>query len=308
MIGMPGRSFRGPLPPLAPSEEELAAALRDDVGELAGRIGERNFREHRALERASDWLEARLRATGLAFARQTYRVGAAPFHNLELELRGAARPDDVVVVGAHYDSVIGCPGANDNGTGTAALLALARALAADRPARTLRFVAFTNEEPPHFQTPDMGSFVYARRCRERGEKVAAMLSLETIGCYSDREGTQSYPPPVSFFYPSRGNFIAFVADRGSRALVRRVVRLFRERVSFPSEGASLPSWITGVGWSDQWSFWRHGYPGVMVTDTAPFRYPHYHTPDDTPDKIDYACTARVVAGLAGVVRALAAAE
>jgi len=301
MIGMPGRSFRGPLPPLTPAEQALAPDLRRDVEELADVMGERNFLRHAALEHAADYVEARLGGA----TRQTYRVGPKPFHNLELELPGGGRPEEIVVLGAHYDSVVGCPGANDNGTGTAALLALAAAFRGAKPARTLRFVAFTNEEPPHFQTPDMGSFVYARRCRERGEKVVAMLSLETVGCYSDEDGSQSYPPPVSFFYPSRGNFIAFVANRSSRGLVRRVVRSFREKASFPSEGASLPGWITGVGWSDQWSFWQHGYEGVMVTDTAPFRYRHYHTPEDTPDKVHYECTARVVGGLEAVVRSLA---
>src|SRR4029077_13110421 len=124
--------------------------------------------------------------------------------------------------------------ANDNASGTAGVLALARILAKSAPARTLRFVAFVNEEPPHFRTPEMGSRVYAKRCRERNENVVAMLSLETIGCFSDAEGSQKYPMPLGLCYPSQGNFIAFVGNVGSRSLVRRCVRLFRERAAFPS--------------------------------------------------------------------------
>ncbi len=164
-------------------------------------------------------------------------------------------------------------------------------------ARTVRYVAFVNEEPPYFQTEDMGSLHYARRCEERDENIVAMLSLETIGYYSDEPGSQKYPGLVSAFYPEEGNFIAFVGNTGSGSLVRRCARHFREKASFPSEGAILPGAVTGVDWSDHWSFWQHGFDGVMITDTAIFRYPHYHEPEDTPDKIDYDRTARVIAGL-----------
>ncbi len=132
-----------------------------------------------------------------------------------------------------------------------------------------------------------------------------MLSLETMGYYRDDPDTQKYPPPMSLFYPSRGNFIGFVGDVGSRGLVRRLVGSFRRRAAFPSEGAALPAFVPGVGWSDQWSFWQEGYPGVMVTDTAPFRYPYYHTQADTPDKLDYERLARVTVALAEVVREIA---
>ena len=171
--------------------------------------------------------------------------------------------------------------------------------------RSLRFAAFVNEEPPYFQSQRMGSLVYAKRCKERGEKIPAMLSIETIGCYFDEKGSQRYPAPFSLFYPSQGNFIAFVGNTGSADLVKRIVGKFRKDVRFPSEGAALLGSIEGVGWSDHWSFARQGYPALMITDTAPFRYPHYHTHEDTPDKIDYDRTARVVAGLARVVRELA---
>ncbi len=305
MISMPGKSHRGPLAPLSPGETAIASGLKRDVVELAVTIGERNVRRYDALKKAADYIESGLRVAGTV-ARQTYTASGHACDNLEVEIRGASAPGEIVVVGAHYDSVLGCPGANDNGSGVAALLALARSLGKSSPARTLRFVAFVNEEPPHFQTAEMGSRVYARRCRERNENVTAMLSLETIGCYSDSPGTQNYPAPFGIFYPSEGNFIAFVGNLSSRALVRRCVGTFREKGRFPSEGAAMPSWIPGAGWSDHESFWQEGFPGVMVTDTAPFRFPHYHTAEDTPDKIDFDRCARVVAGVEHVVRDLAA--
>jgi len=211
-------------------------------------------------------------------------------------------------VGAHYDSVSGSPGANDNGSGVAALMEVARLFAQKRFARTVRFVAFVNEEPPFFQTHQMGSWVYAMQCREKKEKIKAMLSLETIGYYSDQMKSQYYPFPFSLFYPNKGNFIGFVGNLSSRNLVRRCVESFRKHTQFPSEGAAAPGWITGIGWSDHWAFWKEGYPAVMITDTALFRYRHYHSITDTPDKIVYDRTAQVVAGISRMVAELAKEE
>jgi hypothetical protein len=304
MIGctMPGKSFRGALPPVTAAQQSLAEELRRDVTRLAGEIGHRDTEHPEALARAAEFIEGEFRAAGLEPRRQGDEVDGQTVFNLDAEVKG--RSDEIVVVGAHYDSVRGVPGANDNCSGVAAVLALARRMAKDHPKRTLRFAAFVNEEPPYFQTEKMGSLFYARACKARGERVTAMISIETIGCYSDEKGSQHYPVPLNMFYPSVGNFIAFVGDTGSADLVRRVVGTFRERVSFPSEGAALPGFLEGVGWSDHWSFWKCGYPGVMVTDTAPFRYPWYHTMGDTPDKLDYERTARVVEGLEILVRDL----
>jgi Zn-dependent M28 family amino/carboxypeptidase len=210
------------------------------------------------------------------------------------------------VIGAHYDSVFGSPGANDNGSGVAAVLALAQRFASAKPKQTLRFVAFVNEEPPYFLSGEMGSQVYARRCKERGDKISAMISLETIGYFSDVPNSQTYPSPgLGLFYPNVGNFIGFVSNVKSRALLRRVITLFRKHAKVPSEGASLPAFIPGVSWSDQWSFWQQGYPAIMVTDTAPFRYPYYHSSNDTPDKLDYDRFTLVVSGMEKVIQELA---
>jgi Zn-dependent M28 family amino/carboxypeptidase len=205
------------------------------------------------------------------------------------------------VIGAHYDTVYDCPGADDNTSGMAALLELARLLKGSHPARTVRFVAFVNEEPPWFQTDNMGSWVYAREAHRKKENIVAAVSLETVGMYSDVEGSQQYPEGFKSLYPSKGNFIAFIGDLGSHALVRDAVRSFRANSQIPSEGSAVPAWIAGVGWSDHWSFWQEGYPGIMVTDTAPFRNPNYHRPTDKPETLDYERMARVVHGLVGVV-------
>jgi Zn-dependent M28 family amino/carboxypeptidase len=299
-----GVSFRGALPPMTIQQGALAAELRRDVAALAA-LGPRSTVFPEALHGGAGYVARELGAAGYAVTRQAFEADAVPCENVEAEVRGATKPEEIVVIGAHYDSVDEAPGADDNASGTAAMLALARRFAHARPARTIRFVAFVNEEPPNFQTETMGSWQYARRAHERGEKIVAMLSLESIGYYSDAPGSQQYPPPLSFLYPDRGDFIGFVANTASRGLLRRSLRTFRAQARFPSQGAALPMVIREAGWSDQWSFWMFGYPALMVTDTAVFRNPHYHRPTDTPETLDYERTARVVDGLAHVVTELA---
>ena len=301
MIRMPGTSFDGPLPALSDAQRATSERLHADVTVLATEIGERNFRHYAELERAAAFVQTSFERAGHEPSRQVYVVDGREYANVEVEIAGASRPSDVVVVGAHYDSALGSPGANDNGTGVAALLELARRMRDLRPARALRLVAFVNEEMPHFANGTMGSQAYARAAKERGDRVVAMISLETIGYYSDRPGSQQYPFPVGLFYPDRGDFLGFVGNVSSRELVRRAIAAFRTHARFPSEGAALPSGVPGVGWSDHASFWDEGYPAIMLTDTAPFRYPHYHTSEDTPDKVDFERTARVVDGIEAIV-------
>lgn len=304
MIRMPGSSHRGPLAPLTEAEAALRDELRRDVEALAGQIGERHVLVPRNLDRAVAYLEAAFAGAGYRVRRQTYEVGGEACHNLEVERPGSDGAAGIVVVGAHYDTVLGSPGANDNASGTAALLALARRFASRTLPRTLRFVAFVNEEI-YFQRPEMGSLVYARAIRRRGDRVVTMLSLETIGYYSDREGSQLYPKPLGLLYPSTGDFIGFVGNFGSRAEVRAAIGAFRRHARFPSEGAAIPPILPGISWSDHWAFWQVGYPALMITDTAPYRYRWYHQPGDTPDKLDYDRMARVVAGLEPMLADLA---
>lgn len=289
--------------PLSGAELMLSAELKADVARLAGEIGERNMKRYMQLNLAADFIEDSFVRAGLTSRRDTYQLRGQTYHNIEAEISGA-RPE-IFVVGAHYDTVFGSPGANDNASGVAALLALARRFAKRESGQTLRFVAFVNEEPPHFQTDEMGSFIYANRCKARGDRITGMISLETIGYFSDTPGSQSYPAPIlKLFYPTTGNFIGFVGNLGSRKLLRRAISIFRQEAKLPSQGASLPSMVAGVGWSDQWAFWQHGYQGIMITDTAPFRYPHYHEGTDTPDKLDYDRYALVVSGMKKVIEEL----
>ena len=301
-INMPGENILKAAP-LSPDEVTLRDELRSDVQKLAGEIGQRNMWHFAQLNAAADFIENSFSHAGLRPRRDTYEIRGQVCHNIDAEISGAN--PEIILIGAHYDSVFGSPGANDNGSGVAATLALARRFATRKTQHTMRFVAFVNEEPPYFLSGEMGSLVYAGRCNARGDKISAMISLETIGYFSDAPHSQTYPSPgLGIFYPKVGNFIGFVSNVQSRALLRRVIALFRKHANIPSEGAALPAFIPGVSWSDQWSFWRNGYPAIMVTDTAPFRYPYYHSANDTPDKLDYDRFTLVVSGMEKVIEDL----
>ena len=268
---------------------------------LAGTIGERNLWRCDALDRAARYISAQFEGAGYTPAKQQFEVAKIPVSNVEAVLAGADRAAEIVVVGAHYDTVAGCPGANDNGTGVAAVLELAQRFSGRPQPRTIRFVAFVNEEPPFFKTPHMGSVVYANAAKARGDRVTAMLSLETMGYYSDEKGSQQYPAPVASLYPDVGNFIGFVANLASAGFLSQARSAFERRTPFPVQSAAAPDDIAGVGWSDHWSFWQEGYPAVMITDTAPFRNPNYHRPSDTANTLDYARLAAAVRGLDVVI-------
>lgn len=300
---MPLLSFRGTPRPLSTEEADIRGRLTKHVHVLSVEIGERNLNHFAELQAASAYIERRLREFGYDVTEHPYVVAGRQVRNLEAIVPGV-RAGESVVVGAHYDSVIGTPGANDNASGVAAVLEIARLLRDTHPDRTLRFVFFVNEEPPYFQTPDMGSFVYARRLREAGVKVRGMLSIETIGSYYDAPGTQQYPAGIGSLFPDTGNFLGFVGNLESRRLLQDAIEAFRRIAELPSEGMAAPASIPGVGWSDQWAFWEHGYPAIMVTDTAPFRYPHYHTMQDTPDKLDFMRLTHAVIGLRQVAHEL----
>jgi Zn-dependent M28 family amino/carboxypeptidase len=292
------------LPPLTAAERESAGHLQGHVTHLAGSIGPRNLHHPETLDRAAAYIEATFARAGYSARRQKFVAASREVSNIEVERRGDARGDGVIVFGAHYDSAGDSPGANDNATGVAALLELARLVSQDPPRRTTRFVAFVNEEPPHFMTETMGSLVYASAAARRGEHIRAMISLETLGYYSDAPGSQQYPRPFHLLFPDRGNFVAMVSNMDSASLLRQVRNAFRAATSLPVIASPAPERIPGIGWSDHWSFWQHGMRAVMVTDTAPFRYPHYHTRQDTPDKIDYERLARLVTGCLGVLKTL----
>jgi hypothetical protein len=301
---MPGTSFQGTAAPLNSTEERYAVDLAKHVRTFAGEIGDRNIARPGTLDRSVAALERELLNMNYDVAKPRFYVGATACENVEVTLPGASKKQEVIVVGAHYDSAEGAAGADDNASGVAATLVLARAFRDKVGPRTLRFVFFANEEPPYFQTDNMGSRVYAREARARGDNIVLMLSLETLGYYRDEPHSQRYPTPVNHFYSDRGNFVGFVGRSSERDLVRDLVARFRSAQSFPSDGAALPEWVEGVGWSDHWAFWQERYPAVMVTDTAPFRNPNYHTAGDTPDTLDYRRLAVVVHGLERVIEQL----
>jgi Zn-dependent M28 family amino/carboxypeptidase len=311
MIVMPGTSYRGQLPPATDAQKQIATQLESDITILAdatggvGRVGNRSTFYPKRFATAAAWLHDQLTAAGYTQINEIPVARGSPVPNLEVIVPGTSKPAEIVVIGAHYDAFQGTPGADDNASGTAACLHLARIFKNAPQSRTLRFVFFVNEEPPTFWTPDMGSWVYAKKCRDSDDDITAMLSLESIGFYSTASGSQHYPQPLNQLYPDTADFIAFVSNYSSRSLNRRALASFRTHAKFPSEGASPFSIIPGVGNSDQWSFWQEGYRGIMITDTANYRNPNYHTPTDKPDTLDYDRMSRVVQGLEEVIKDLA---
>jgi hypothetical protein len=302
--GVPGRSHSGPLPPLTDGERALAVVLKRHIETIAGR--EHNIHRHEELEKAARYIEAALASYGYSIGRQEFVADHNPVRNIDvvIEPRADITDPEVIVVGAHYDSAVGTPGANDNGSGVAAVIELARLLRdrAGTGTRRIRLVLFVNEEQPYSKTEDMGSLHYARALKQRNERVVAMYSLETIGYYSSEPGSQRYPVPFNLIFPDHGDFVAFVGTPYARALVWETIRSFRSHTAFPSIGGVAPDSVPGIDWSDHWAFGEVGFPALMVTDTAPFRYPYYHQFSDTPDKVDMESLARVVKGMERVIR------
>ena len=301
MFAMPYQSYKGKPQPLNVEEAALLTALKEDIKTISFDIGARNSGQYENLNATKIFLEKTLNQAGYKTKSVDYKINGRSYYNLETERLGTEKPQEIVVIGSHYDTAFSTRGANDNGTGAAATLELAKIFANKSTKRTLRFVEFTNEEPPYFWTENMGSLVYAKEARQRGENIVAMLSLETMGYFSDATNSQKYPFPIGLLYPNQGNFIGFIGNLNSGNLVKQAIASFRRSALFPSEGAALPAWLPGIGWSDHWSFWQQGYPAIMVTDTATYRYPHYHTDQDTLDKVDFDKLTRIVLGLERVI-------
>jgi hypothetical protein len=276
--------------------------------------GPRNVDHPAAYRRAADWIEAAWVDQGYTVTREAV-MGDVP--NLIVELPGVEPPGadlpgaeapggrGVVLLGAHYDSCMGAPGADDNASGVAAMLEVSRRLAGQRLPLTVRFVAYANEEPPWFQGPGMGSPVNAAAAALRGDRLEAVIVLDAVGYFDDRPGSQRWPLGLSLLLHDRADFIAVVADTGSARMMRRVTAELRRQGGLPTLGAAIPAFVTGVDWSDHWSYWQEGYEAVLVTDMPPFRNPHYHEPTDTPDKLDYDRLAALSLALSGTISSLA---
>jgi hypothetical protein len=286
--------------------EVIEQNLRATVRHLSVEIGERSFRDVAKLNKAADDIERAFRSCGYTVSRQPFAYQGNTYYNVIAEARGMdPEQKEILVIGAHYDTAAGTPGADDNASGVAGLLELAR-LAAQKPLpRTVRFVAFCLEEPPAFGTEQMGSFVYARSLKGEDIPVYGMISLEMIGYYCESEDCQHYPVScIGWFYPDCGNYIAFVGNRSSRGFTNKVKSAFRTASTLPVESLHAPSSVTGIDFSDHRNFWKFGYAAFMVTDTAFYRNRNYHTGEDTAEKLDYRRMAEVVTGLFEALRRL----
>ncbi len=291
-LGMPGKSYGETPPPLTPTQQLRQDDLKNTMQKLAGEIGIRYDRSN--LDQTLELIAP------LLPQHQDYQFKGITHQNRSFEIRGQTKPEEIIVIGAHYDTVSVSPGADDNASGIAALLSLAKQFEQAKFAKTVRFVAFAQEE-----LGLIGSQNYANRSQQLGEKIVAMLSLEMLGYYTDRPGSQAYPVPVGNLYPDRGNYLAFISNLQSRDLLRSSIQSFRKSATIPSEALALPELIKDIGRSDHASFWKAGYPAILVTDTASFRNPHYHRASDRIDTLDFDRFTRAVDGIAAIIEDLA---
>jgi Zn-dependent M28 family amino/carboxypeptidase len=277
-------------------------SIRNHIKFLSVDLGERNYIQYQNLERAANYIKEEFKSYGYALEEQVYGMSAQSYRNIIATKIGKDKKDKIIIVCAHYDSVFGSPGADDNASGVAGLLELAQLLCKDELNKTVKFIAFTNEEPPLFMTDEMGSFIYAKEAKSKGEDIEATLCLESIGFYSDKKKSQSYPLGLGHFYPDKGNFIAVASNFASTALLKRIVKEFKKASGFPVEYLVAPVFFApAISFSDNWSFWKFGYKAVMITDTAFYRNPYYHTPQDSYEKLNYEYLSRVIEGLYGVL-------
>jgi hypothetical protein len=279
-----------------------AERLRHDVERLCTEFTPRSFRQIETLDRAAAWIEQEFRSAGLAVEVQEYNIGKGLFRNVIAFREGSDRTVGATILGAHYDAYEDFPGADDNASGVAVLLELARTLPAEQPRKDQYLVAFSTEEPPFFSTDDMGSYRFAQSLKEKNVKVDLMLSLEMLGYFSDEPGSQHFPlPGLSLLYPDRGDFIGVIGDLASGGPIKRTKMGLRAARDIPVHSFRAPKGLAGVRWSDHHSFRRLGFSAAMVTDTAFMRNPYYHTAQDTPERLDYDRMAKVAVALHGVL-------
>ncbi len=262
---------------------------------LSVTIGDRHLWKEGSLSRAADYIESVFTSFGYAVWRLTYSCYGQSVSNLIVEKKGTDK--EAVIIGAHYDTVPGSPGADDNASAVAGLLELARLIQETSNKKTLVFSAFVNEESPCFGSPNMGSMVYAKHLREQRIPVEVMVSLEMIGYFSD-EKIQAYPlPGMGWVYPKTGNYIGVVGNFRSSKYVSLFKKGIRKHSTIDARSMTAPEFFGGINLSDNYSFWHHGYRAMMITDTSFFRNRHYHQLTDTIDTLDFDRMAEVVKGL-----------
>jgi hypothetical protein len=283
--------------------------LKKTVSFLSEEVGSRGYLQLNELKKTADYIKSEFAMYGYSVLTQPYEAKGNLYENIYVEIKGTKTPEKILVIGAHYDTVTGTPGADDNASGVAGLLELARLLFDERPDMTVQFVAFTLEEPPFFRSRWQGSYVYAKGLNSRGNDVEGMICLEMIGYFTDEPDSQFFPLPMfRWFYPSEGNFITLVSNFTSKGFLNRVKGAFKMGTGLPVETLTSISLIPGVDFSDHRSFWKFGYDAIMVTDTAFYRNPQYHGPGDIPGILDYDRMTEVVLGLKSAVLKLAGLE
>lgn len=278
--------------------------LEAHVRKLSVELGPRDESHIENLDRVAAYIKSEFSQTGASVSEQPYRVQGKSYRNVVAQF--GPESAERIVVGAHYDTAGPLPGADDNASGVAGLIELARLLGRQQPPMRVELVAFSLEEPPYFRTTGMGSSVHAESLRTQNVRVRAMFSLEMIGYFSDAANSQRFPIGVlGALYPSTGNYIAVVGRLSDGFLVRRTKAAMRHAAPLPVYSINAPSFVPGVDFSDQLNYWHAGYGAVMITDTAFYRNFNYHTAEDTAEKLDYKRMAMVVEGVYAAVWELA---
>ena len=278
---------------------EIKKNMESDI-EYLQKLGPRNSENdesYKQLRQCEDWIRQKWESQGYVVKKYTYSVKGKEYSNLEIEIKGRITPAEIIIISAQYDTLPDSPGANNNGSGVAILFQLSQLLRKHTPDRTLRLLNFVNEEDPFFGTEMMGSYQYAKRSHQLREDIKVMLSLDALGVYKNEPNSQRLPFPFSLFYPDRGNFLAFIGNFPSRKYMVEVSKGFKKGSSFPIEVGVAPEWAEGAAWSDHSSFWKFGYPGIMVTDTGGFRSPYHTTKEDTMEKLNFEAMSRIVIGM-----------
>ena len=285
---------------------EIQNNLKKTVYILSNEIGSRGYLQIASLEKTVDYITSELSLYGYDVSFQSYEVEGKSYKNIFVEIKGKKAPEKILVIGAHYDTVTGTPGADDNASGIAGLLEIARLLHDKSFDKTVRFVAFVLEEPPLFRSKFMGSYVYAQGLKERDEDIEGMICLEMIGYFTDKPKSQHFPLPFfGWLFPDKGNFITLLSNPQSKGFLSRVKDAFIKGTDLPVESLSTFSIIIPeIDFSDHRSFWEFGYNALMVTDTAFYRNPNYHGISDTPETLDYTRMAKVVLGLKSAIEEL----
>jgi len=285
--------------------EQTKQQLRNHLHALTMTIGERSVYLPDNLQKTAAYIKQFYGGIGVAPDSQTYAYSGLRMENIVAEISSGARPEHRFVVGAHYDSVAGTVGADDNASAIAVQLEVARHLttlvAEEKLDLAVKFVSFALEEPPVYGTRHMGSRVYAKMARRQAEKIDGMICLEMVGYACHEPGCQDYPFPLMFMnYPKKGDFIGIVNNFKSRGFARNLTAQFQKNKHLPVVRLTVPlnGWIMpAVRLSDHASFWDQGFRAVMVTDSAFFRNPRYHTAADTMDTLDYEFMAELVKSL-----------